>query len=250
MQQGSVDHRACAGRSRHPRLLHAQGFNLPAEGTWFWVEGVIDAFFYIDLLLNFFVAFEVGTAVSPSRPNRPHGLRVRRIPTAHAPPAAQSCEPFRYACQDPVTGEVIADQKRIAARYLKVPSAGWTEQWRVSRLLGSSKRSSRVLCSQLPLARASDQAASPDVCGLLFCCQIPNKAHTPHPPSGLVRCRPAGHLSCGLHRARRRGDLAVLAARQLPVGSNGGKRHQRHPAVAHCSCFQVRPQRVGGGWQE
>ncbi|GBG00035.1 voltage-gated ion channel [Raphidocelis subcapitata] len=56
------------------------GFNLPAEGTWFWVEGVIDVFFYIDLFLNFFVAFE-----------------------------------------DPVTGEVIADQKRIAARYLK----GW-----------------------------------------------------------------------------------------------------------------------------
>lgn len=39
--------------------LHAQGFNLPAEGSWFWVEGMIDLFFYVDLVLNFFVAYEV-----------------------------------------------------------------------------------------------------------------------------------------------------------------------------------------------
>lgn len=36
---------------------------MPAEGTWFWVEGMIDVFFYIDLLLNFFVAYEVGCCV-------------------------------------------------------------------------------------------------------------------------------------------------------------------------------------------
>ncbi|KIZ07885.1 Potassium channel AKT1 [Monoraphidium neglectum] len=56
------------------------GFNMPAEGVWFWVEGMIDAFFYIDLVLNFFVAYE-----------------------------------------DPVTGDIIADQRKIAVRYLK----GW-----------------------------------------------------------------------------------------------------------------------------
>lgn len=33
---------------------------MPAEGSWFWVEGMIDIFFYVDLVLNFFVAYEVG----------------------------------------------------------------------------------------------------------------------------------------------------------------------------------------------
>lgn len=40
-------------------VVCAQGFNLPAEGSWFWVEGMIDLFFYVDLVLNFFVAYEV-----------------------------------------------------------------------------------------------------------------------------------------------------------------------------------------------
>lgn len=26
---------------------------------WFWFEGMVDLFFYIDLVLNFFTAFEV-----------------------------------------------------------------------------------------------------------------------------------------------------------------------------------------------
>lgn len=38
----------------------AQGFNLPAEGMWFYFEGMIDLFFYADLVLNFFTAYEVG----------------------------------------------------------------------------------------------------------------------------------------------------------------------------------------------
>lgn len=38
---------------------------MPAEGSWFWVEGMIDLFFYVDLVLNFFVAYEV----------RPRGAR-------------------------------------------------------------------------------------------------------------------------------------------------------------------------------
>jgi hypothetical protein len=36
------------------------GFDLPAQGTWFWVEGLIDIFFYTDLVMNFFTAYEVG----------------------------------------------------------------------------------------------------------------------------------------------------------------------------------------------
>jgi hypothetical protein len=36
------------------------GFDLPAQGTWFWVEGLIDIFFYADLIMNFFTAYEVG----------------------------------------------------------------------------------------------------------------------------------------------------------------------------------------------
>ncbi len=38
------------------------GFDLPAQGTWFWVEGLIDIFFYADLVMNFFTAYEVGGA--------------------------------------------------------------------------------------------------------------------------------------------------------------------------------------------
>lgn len=36
-----------------------QGFDRPAEGFWFWLEGLIDIFFYTDLVLNFFTAYEV-----------------------------------------------------------------------------------------------------------------------------------------------------------------------------------------------
>jgi hypothetical protein len=32
---------------------------MPAEGVWFWFEGLIDIFFYVDLVLNFFLAYEV-----------------------------------------------------------------------------------------------------------------------------------------------------------------------------------------------
>ena len=48
------------------------GFGLPAEGAWFWVEGAIDLFFYADLVLNFFTAYEVCV----SRRRR-RGSRVR-----------------------------------------------------------------------------------------------------------------------------------------------------------------------------
>ncbi|GLI62967.1 hypothetical protein VaNZ11_005824 [Volvox africanus] len=34
------------------------GFNKPASGFWFWLEGLIDIFFYTDLVLNFFTAYE------------------------------------------------------------------------------------------------------------------------------------------------------------------------------------------------
>ncbi|GFR43465.1 hypothetical protein Agub_g4548 [Astrephomene gubernaculifera] len=54
------------------------GFNKPAVGFWFWLEGVIDIFFYTDLVLNFLTAYE-----------------------------------------HPVTGELITDHRKIAARYLK-----------------------------------------------------------------------------------------------------------------------------------
>src|SRR5512139_3883363 len=41
-----------------------QGFNIPSEGMWFWFEGMVDLFFYIDLVLNFFTAFEVRVAAA------------------------------------------------------------------------------------------------------------------------------------------------------------------------------------------
>lgn len=48
----------------------AQGFNLPAEGMWFWFEGMIDIFFYVDLVFNFFTAYEVGHSTSSSSRQR------------------------------------------------------------------------------------------------------------------------------------------------------------------------------------
>ncbi|KAG2501915.1 hypothetical protein HYH03_000413 [Edaphochlamys debaryana] len=54
------------------------GFDKPATGFWFWFEGLIDFFFYTDLVLNFFTAYE-----------------------------------------HPVTGELITNHRKIAARYLK-----------------------------------------------------------------------------------------------------------------------------------
>lgn len=41
------------------RAVVLQGFNIPSEGIWFWFEGIIDVFFYFDLALNFFTAYEV-----------------------------------------------------------------------------------------------------------------------------------------------------------------------------------------------
>jgi hypothetical protein len=40
-------------------LFYVQGFDIQAQGPWFWIEGIIDIFFYADLVLNFFTAYEV-----------------------------------------------------------------------------------------------------------------------------------------------------------------------------------------------
>jgi hypothetical protein len=48
-------------RLLHVVLLCLQGFNIPSEGMWFWFEGMVDLFFYIDLVLNFFTAHEVSS---------------------------------------------------------------------------------------------------------------------------------------------------------------------------------------------
>jgi hypothetical protein len=62
----------------HPRVPGArvllQGFNIPAEGLWFWFEGVIDLFFYVDLALNFFTAYEVRRAFARGRECAPQQL--------------------------------------------------------------------------------------------------------------------------------------------------------------------------------
>eukprot|EP00878_Enallax_costatus_P029632 GHUV01032165.1.p1 GENE.GHUV01032165.1~~GHUV01032165.1.p1 ORF type:complete len:126 (-),score=39.30 GHUV01032165.1:349-726(-) len=58
----------CAANQQ--RLLLLQGFNIPSEGMWFWFEGMIDMFFYIDLALNFFTAFEVRLC-QPGNPGKP-----------------------------------------------------------------------------------------------------------------------------------------------------------------------------------
>ena len=47
-------------RGTAARAFCRKGFNIPSEGLWFWFEGLIDLFFYADLALNFFTAYEVG----------------------------------------------------------------------------------------------------------------------------------------------------------------------------------------------
>lgn len=119
-------HQAACCRCR----LHAQGFNLPAEGSWFWVEGMIDLFFYVDLVLNFFVAFEVcqqddagartpcAAALLLPRQAAPGNRALQHRPAARRHTLMNL--PLSPASQDPVTGDVIANRKQIAARYLKV----------------------------------------------------------------------------------------------------------------------------------
>ena len=47
-------------------LVHTctlQGFSMQAQGFWFWMEGVMNVYFWIDLVLNFFLAFEVSVSI-------------------------------------------------------------------------------------------------------------------------------------------------------------------------------------------
>ena len=53
-----------------------QGFNLPAEGVWFWFEGMIDLFFYVDLALNFFTAYEVTAFIQLPAPEEAKGTQL------------------------------------------------------------------------------------------------------------------------------------------------------------------------------
>ena len=36
---------------------------MQAQGFWFWMEGVMNVYFWIDLVLNFFLAFEVSVSI-------------------------------------------------------------------------------------------------------------------------------------------------------------------------------------------
>lgn len=59
MMQGAAINSAHQHGTYSVHLLLLQGFNIPSEGMWFWFEGMVDLFFYIDLVLNFFTAYEV-----------------------------------------------------------------------------------------------------------------------------------------------------------------------------------------------
>lgn len=107
-----------------------QGFNIPSEGVWFWFEGVIDFFYYIDLALNFFTAYEVcrrQTAAWSLNANLNKVIltQCRKInDVQHG--LLHACrtwpESWLVMCvQDPISGEYITDYKAIARRYL----SGW-----------------------------------------------------------------------------------------------------------------------------
>jgi len=94
---------------------------MPAEGSWFWVEGMIDLFFYIDLVLNFFVAYEVGDLSFRLGQGCWLGKPHSSVPSINPPSSTHKICPFaNHQKQDTVTGDIIADQKKIAIRYLKV----------------------------------------------------------------------------------------------------------------------------------
>jgi hypothetical protein len=98
---------------------------MQAQGPWFWIEGIIDIFFYVDLVLNFFTAYEVrwqakqvegvraiaseGASIEPSFACQQQNEIALQLSVA--PP------PFQHM-QHPATSEVITDHKRIARRYL------------------------------------------------------------------------------------------------------------------------------------
>jgi hypothetical protein len=90
-----------------------QGFNIPSEGLWFWFEGVIDVFFYADLALNFFTAYEVSWP--------PHKSPMSRAAHAHTVRPLPICHTGIRTSQDALTGEVITDHRAIGRRYLR----GW-----------------------------------------------------------------------------------------------------------------------------
>lgn len=129
-----------------------QGFNIPSEGLWFWFEGLIDLFFYMDLALNFFTAYEVGMVPSTERCmqgaltcSKPAAsihnnllLQPMTLPAAAtyignstATAGHLILTRFSTKCwsevhnlwlmQDPISGEYITEYKLIAQRYLQ----GW-----------------------------------------------------------------------------------------------------------------------------
>ena len=78
--------RMCGPDCMRP-TLHVQGFDRPAVGAWFWIEGLIDLFFYTDLVLNFLTAYEVGA------PAAAWACGCAWLEGSHPEPAAPSCSP-------------------------------------------------------------------------------------------------------------------------------------------------------------
>ena len=129
--------RSCTCAHTEPDVLHyLQGFDLQAEGPWFWIEGVIDIFFYADLVMNFLTAYEV--RMPPSAPTRSLPLDTPVVAHGTMPARLHMC--MRLSCplsptaachtphtmphlsvattQHPITGELVTSHKMIAARYL------------------------------------------------------------------------------------------------------------------------------------
>jgi len=79
-------------------LVMLQGFNIPSEGMWFWFEGMIDIFFYFDLALNFFTAYEVSNNKEQHRPLRA-GCIVRHCNAAPAVAAERRIKGLVKRCQ-------------------------------------------------------------------------------------------------------------------------------------------------------
>jgi hypothetical protein len=208
--------------------LRAQGFDIPAEGMWFWFEGMIDLFFYVDLALNFFTAFEVSTHTHAAWQLQPDTGLAGAERGNCCPDVCSGWAPPRL--QDRVTGDLVTNHASIATRYL----TGWF----IVDLLATFPVD--YIVRAVEVWNTGDGLSCSGLC-----------SHCTPPKHNQPTKRP--HTT----RVLRAGLLAVLAARRLLVGHPEQHVHQPHRAAATAALLshhvdpQARPAHAlhyAAGW--
>jgi hypothetical protein len=177
------------------------GFDLPAQGTWFWVEGVIDLFFYADLVMNFFTAYEVRRRQGPpSQPLDSGQCRPSAAASAAYAPAAQQL-PRSELCPAPwlgCLGQRPPPPPGAAPPPLLPPSPPSHAPGEQVSLLDLPRRLQARGPTLPPLP--PPLLPPPPPAGLERRAGDGPQAHRQALPAHLVRGRLPGHLSGGVHR--------------------------------------------------